>query len=93
MAQIKINSKIVIEACEKAIIKKSEFLIDISKVELPFSPDLSWLKDNLSKCKRIKILAEYSESRHSLDFYLDHDDFNLIGEFLPKPKTYPVTTG
>lgn len=72
MAQIKLNSKIVIEACENSI--KNSGMIHQSDVE----PILD--------------LAKFSENYGLLEITIDHNDFALIGEYLPKPTTYSSTS-
>ena len=62
MASIKIDSQLVIKACEKWIKKQGGIIGDIN---------------------RIQKLAKYSPSG-TVD--ITHEDFALIGEFLPNHK-------
>jgi len=41
-------------------------------------------EDNRPKIEKLQKLAEYSPE---LSIKIDHDDFDLIGEYLPKPIT------
>lgn len=71
MASIKLDSKTVIEACEKVISESKKH-----------GPPVH---DNYFHADKIKRLAEYSPSRTT---NITHEDFALIGEYLPKPTTY-----
>lgn len=69
MAQIKISSKLVIEACSGAI----ECCIE------------KRLEGAYQDCLKLLDFAKYAEPDA---VYLDHDDFTLIGDYLPPPVTY-----
>ena len=73
MAHIKINSKIVIEACEKYLDqqKRSKFPNRQGKLQV----------------SRIKKMAEYALDCY-LDFFIDSNDYYLIQIPLPNPATY-----
>lgn len=70
MASIKIDSKIVVEACDSLAmsIMRGENMHFYSGREAK-------MVDN------IRDLAEYSTDSF---IYIDHNDFQLIGEYLPK---------
>ena len=73
MAHIKINSKIVIEACEKYLDqrKRSKFPNKQGKLQV----------------SRIKKMAEYALDC-CLDFFIDSNDYYLIQIPLPNQETY-----
>ena len=72
MAHIKINSKIVIGACEDAK-HKAIRVGGINEYK------------RIAYLNKIQRLAEYSPSE---DIYLNHDDFSVISDHMPNPATY-----
>ena len=101
MASIKIDSKTVVGACEKWIIKlekiKSELNESLDNEPPPhfYGRSLNPHKiDQINGCEKVienttklKILAEYSPSG---TIYITHEDFALIGDYLPKHTTYNI---
>ncbi len=68
MAQIKLNSKVVAEACDKEIgylLKKG----------------LSALSEEVELVESIRELAEFEEKRMQ-QVWIDHNDYQLLKEYL-----------
>lgn len=104
MASITINSANVIQACEKQLIKIREiYNVKLKRWEKKYSnrsiflpsppPVPSLCSDQRDQACNIKELAEYKRSQppigHAGTVDIDHNDFQLIGEFLtmtPEPK-------
>lgn len=83
MASIKLDSKIVIEACDIATKKYSHVLNEIKMS----TSDQEVCKYQIDRLRSIKQLAEYAKS-YGGEIHLDQQDFFLIGAYLPKPTTY-----
>lgn len=90
MASIKIDSKIVVEACIKSENRLIEYRHEISqKIDEsnyldgcnPLVAQRTTVRKNIWIVDEIKKLAEYSTDNF---IYIDHNDFQLIGEYLPK---------
>lgn len=86
MASIKIDSKIVVEACIKT--QKKLFLLMNGPANHQdtiwndvIAKERMFLQDQFSMIDKIRKLAECSTDNF---IYIDHNDFQLIGEYLPK---------
>lgn len=101
MASIKIDSKLVIEACEKNIRRLEKIKSELNKplnepsptcYGRPLDPhtlmQINACNTSVENIKKIKILSEYAKS-YGGNIHLDQQDFALIGKYLPKPTTYP----
>ena len=94
MAQIKINSKVVIEACEKALPKLKQAKEDACKNTNNVNYS-QWAKDRLYNIECVKELAEYSIKNPETEpidtnyvsvkppiIWIDHNDYQLLKEYL-----------
>lgn len=78
MASIKVNSKLVIEACEKKKEVKKQLAQELTPGRKTYLYEQEWW----ITIEKIQKLAEYSPSG-TID--ITHEDFALIGAYLPKP--------
>lgn len=94
MASIQIRADIVISSCDKMIneINKSYTLMNHPEMEAEYKEQAKLLKEVRRRIQLIKELAEYAlkpekkgdmlKSNSDAMIIIDHNDFNLIGEYL-----------
>lgn len=87
MASIKINSRTVVEACDKSKEKinliRSDLREELGEGRINdiigLDKCFDYARTDIIEINKIKIMAEHSIGQL---IYIDHNDFQLIGEYL-----------
>lgn len=90
MASIKLDSRVVVEACEKSLTSISgrhselfDKLMGLSHEERDYEDKVEF-SSNLSRMSLVKKIQKLAEYSPSLTIDINESDFELIGEHLPK---------